>query len=269
MAQLCSFAVLCIRHAAPDQAAYNHEVLWSGSGTRHLPHCLPGGELPPTGPHLCHEHLLQVCCHHFPRSNRSWSCAAISALLWPNVADHLHWMSTLVHCSSCTHALSFKHALQPTTCGPPASACTAFSGQARQRVCQRPSLLHMLASLFASDPTVSTPAPWVMPCPIPTRSSFPCRASKRLLLLDYDGTLVDQTAIDNKPNAEVLKMVQGLCADPNNFVFIISGRARTELSHWFDPCVSLQRSAHAAQMLACQNLECVGVIHWLARHAVC
>ena len=21
-----------------------------------------------------------------------------------NVADHLHWMSTLVHCSSCTHA---------------------------------------------------------------------------------------------------------------------------------------------------------------------
>ena len=66
-----------------------------------------------------------------------------------------------------------------------------------------------------------------------------CRAGKRLLLLDYDGTLIDQTAIDNKPNAEVLKMVQGLCADPNNFVFIISGRARTELSHWFDPSVSL------------------------------
>ena len=70
---------------------------------------------------------------------------------------------------------------------------------------------------------------------------------------------MDQTAIDNKPNAEVLKMVQGLCADPNNFVFIISGRARTELSHWFDPCVSLQRSPQAARMLACQNLECVGV----------
>lgn len=65
------------------------------------------------------------------------------------------------------------------------------------------------------------------------------RASKRLLLLDYDGTLVDQNAIDNKPDAEVLKMVQGLCADPNNFVFIISGRARTELSQWFDPSVRL------------------------------
>ena len=64
-----------------------------------------------------------------------------------------------------------------------------------------------------------------------------CRASKRLLLLDYDGTLVDQNAIDNKPDAEVLKMVEGLCADPNNFVFIISGRARTELSQWFDPSV--------------------------------
>ena len=95
-----------------------------------------------------------------------------------------------------------------------------------------------------------------MQCPIPTWSSFSCRASKRLLLLDYDGTLVDQTAIDNKPNAEVLKMVQGLCADPNNFVFIISGRARTELSHWFDPSVSLQRSPHAAPMLACQYLKC-------------
>lgn len=32
-------------------------------------------------------------------------------------------------------------------------------------------------------------------------------------------------------------MVEGLCADPNNFVFIISGRARTELSQWFDPSV--------------------------------
>ena len=69
-------------------------------------------------------------------------------------------------------------------------------------------------------------------------SSWACRrASKRLLLLDYDGTLVDQNAIDNKPDAEVLKMVEGLCADPNNFVFIISGRARTELSQWFDPSV--------------------------------
>ncbi|KAL3130848.1 hypothetical protein ABBQ38_000180 [Trebouxia sp. C0009 RCD-2024] len=64
-------------------------------------------------------------------------------------------------------------------------------------------------------------------------------ASKRLLLLDYDGTLVDQNAIDNKPDAEVLKMVQGLCADPNNFVFIISGRARSELSQWFDPSVKV------------------------------
>ncbi len=74
---MCSFAVLCIRHAAADQAAYNHEVLWSGSGTGHLPHCLPRGELPPTGPHLCHEHLLQVCCHHFPKSNKSWDHATI------------------------------------------------------------------------------------------------------------------------------------------------------------------------------------------------
>ena len=59
-----------------------------------------------------------------------------------------------------------------------------------------------------------------------------------MLLLDYDGTLIDQSAIDSKPDAETLKVVQGLCADPNNFVFIISGRARNELSQWFDPKVS-------------------------------
>ena len=78
-----------------------------------------------------------------------------------------------------------------------------------------------------------------MPVSVTDQTIACCRASKRLLLLDYDGTLVDQNAIDNKPDAEVLKMVQGLCADPNNFVFIISGRARTELSQWFDPSVRL------------------------------
>lgn len=104
-----------------------------------------------------------------------------------------------------------------------------------------------------------------MQCLIPTWSSFSCRASKRLLLLDYDGTLVDQTAIDNKPNAEVLKMVQGLCADPNNFVFIISGRARTELSHWFDPSVSLHHSLFTlhscysvSQVYSMSHLSCMG-----------
>jgi len=122
----CALAVLCIRHAAPDQAAYNHEVLWSRSGTGHIPHCLPRGEFPPTGPHHSHEHLLQVCCRRFPRSNRSWDFAAISAVVKPNVADHLHWMLTLVHCSSCTHALSFKHAFQPIVCGPPCFRLHSF-----------------------------------------------------------------------------------------------------------------------------------------------
>ena len=36
-------------------------------------------------------------------------CSNQQSLVKPNVADHLHWMSTLVHCSSCTHALSFKY----------------------------------------------------------------------------------------------------------------------------------------------------------------
>lgn len=76
-----------------------------------------------------------------------------------------------------------------------------------------------------------------------------------MLLLDYDGTLIDQSAIDSKPTPEVLKVVQGLCADPNNFVFIISGRARSELASWFDPrvrCAALLYDTTSDNGLCCQ-----------------
>lgn len=59
------------------------------------------------------------------------------------------------------------------------------------------------------------------------------KASRRVFLLDHDGTLVGQSSISSKPGENVLETIRRLCDDPRNFVFIISGRARHELSAWF------------------------------------
>lgn len=63
------------------------------------------------------------------------------------------------------------------------------------------------------------------------------RAHKRLLLLDYDGTLVPANNINCAPPEEVLAILQALCADARNSVYIISGRCRAELAAWFAPVV--------------------------------
>ena len=60
--------------------------------------------------------------------------------------------------------------------------------------------------------------------------------SKRLILLDYDGTLVGfhKKPQNAKPDAEVYQIIKDLTDDENNKVFIISGRDKNTLSEWFD-----------------------------------
>ncbi|TVQ24753.1 MAG: bifunctional alpha,alpha-trehalose-phosphate synthase (UDP-forming)/trehalose-phosphatase [Spirochaetaceae bacterium] len=59
-------------------------------------------------------------------------------------------------------------------------------------------------------------------------------AGKRLLFLNYDGTLVgfgsDQTK--GKPDAELLSTIERLAADRRNEVVIVSSRSREELASW-------------------------------------
>lgn len=60
------------------------------------------------------------------------------------------------------------------------------------------------------------------------------KADRRLLLLDYDGTL---TALKKRPelatpDQELLKLLKALQADPKNKVVIVSGRDRDCLSDW-------------------------------------
>lgn len=61
------------------------------------------------------------------------------------------------------------------------------------------------------------------------------RAERRLLLLDYDGTLSPffERPEDAKPGDELLRLLERLAEDPKNEVVLISGRDRDTLDEWF------------------------------------
>ncbi|CAN6448643.1 unnamed protein product [Victoria cruziana] len=65
------------------------------------------------------------------------------------------------------------------------------------------------------------------------------RTSRRAILLDYDGTMMPHASINKSPSAEVISVLNSLCNDPSNTVFIVSGRGRDSLGDWFSPCASL------------------------------
>lgn len=61
------------------------------------------------------------------------------------------------------------------------------------------------------------------------------RTQKRILFLDYDGTLVGfKSQIEQaSPDTELYKILEDLTADPQNHVVIISGRKYHNLEEWF------------------------------------
>jgi trehalose 6-phosphate synthase/phosphatase len=61
------------------------------------------------------------------------------------------------------------------------------------------------------------------------------KSKQRLLLLDYDGTLVPFATLPNKatPGQFLMEILRALCDDPGNSVVIISGRERKFLDYWF------------------------------------
>jgi len=60
------------------------------------------------------------------------------------------------------------------------------------------------------------------------------KSSKRLFLLDYDGTLVGFAGRPEKagPDEELFALLQTLATDPKNEVVIISGRDKETLNYW-------------------------------------
>lgn len=75
------------------------------------------------------------------------------------------------------------------------------------------------------------------------------RTNRRAIFLDYDGTVVSQASIIKTPSPEVITILNSLCNDPKNTVFIVSGRGRGSLSEWFDPCETLGIAAEHGYFL--------------------
>ncbi len=61
--------------------------------------------------------------------------------------------------------------------------------------------------------------------------------NKRILFLDYDGTLAwfKKNPEDAKPDEQLYEILQRLSNDPSNTLVIISGRDKETLSRWFEP----------------------------------
>nr|XP_004245918.1 alpha,alpha-trehalose-phosphate synthase [UDP-forming] 5 [Solanum lycopersicum]XP_010325563.1 alpha,alpha-trehalose-phosphate synthase [UDP-forming] 5 [Solanum lycopersicum] len=69
------------------------------------------------------------------------------------------------------------------------------------------------------------------------------RTKHRAILLDYDGTMTVRNSISKGPNAEVISILNSLCRDPKNIVFIVSGKDTKTLTQWFSSCETLGLAA--------------------------
>ncbi|CAN0924033.1 Probable alpha,alpha-trehalose-phosphate synthase [UDP-forming] 10 [Linum grandiflorum] len=65
------------------------------------------------------------------------------------------------------------------------------------------------------------------------------RTTRRAIFLDYDGTVIPDKSMVKNPESEVISVLKSLSSDPNNTVFIVSGRGRSPLSEWLEPCERL------------------------------
>ncbi|GAY34803.1 hypothetical protein CUMW_013430 [Citrus unshiu] len=58
------------------------------------------------------------------------------------------------------------------------------------------------------------------------------RSKSRAILFDYDGTVMPQTSINKAPSQAVISIINTLCNDARNTVFVVSGRGRDSLGKW-------------------------------------
>ncbi|CAI8605420.1 unnamed protein product [Vicia faba] len=75
------------------------------------------------------------------------------------------------------------------------------------------------------------------------------RTANRAILLDYDGTLMPQVSIDKSPTDKTIEILNSLCRDKNNMVFLVSARSRKILSEWFSPCENIGIAAEHGYFL--------------------
>ncbi|KAF2312968.1 hypothetical protein GH714_002252 [Hevea brasiliensis] len=75
------------------------------------------------------------------------------------------------------------------------------------------------------------------------------RTTTRAILLDYDGTLMPQASIDKSPSPKSIDILNSLCRDKNNMVFLVSARSRNTLTEWFSQCEKLGLAAEHGYFL--------------------
>jgi trehalose 6-phosphate synthase/phosphatase len=86
-------------------------------------------------------------------------------------------------------------------------------------------------------------------------------AAKRLLLLDYDGTLVRFASrpYEARPDEELKRLLAAMIADNGNQVYVVSGRRASDLEHWLGSIPNLGLSAeHGARWRAPGSLTWQG-----------
>lgn len=69
------------------------------------------------------------------------------------------------------------------------------------------------------------------------------RTKSRAILLDYDGAMMLPGSITTTANTEVVGILNSLCRDPKNVVFLVSGKGRNTLTEWFSACENLGLAA--------------------------
>jgi trehalose 6-phosphate synthase/phosphatase len=74
-------------------------------------------------------------------------------------------------------------------------------------------------------------------------------SESRAIFLDYVGTLVPRTSINKAPSANVLSIINTLCSDRKNVVFLVSGREKDKLGEWFSSCPKLGIAAEHGYFL--------------------
>ncbi|KAL3610241.1 hypothetical protein D5086_001261 [Populus alba] len=81
------------------------------------------------------------------------------------------------------------------------------------------------------------------------------RTNNRVILLDYDGTMTLPSSI-RTPNMETVGVLNSLCTDPKNVVFLVSGRDRETLTEWFSSCEKLGIAAEHGYFMRRKNGQC-------------
>ncbi|XP_062073565.1 alpha,alpha-trehalose-phosphate synthase [UDP-forming] 5 [Humulus lupulus] len=81
------------------------------------------------------------------------------------------------------------------------------------------------------------------------------RTKNRAILLDYDGALMMSSSISATPHTEAVGILDSLCRDPKNIVFLVSGKDRNTLVEWFSSCEKLGIAAEHGYFLRTNDDE--------------